>query len=196
MGHHDHLQWPFFDARHGLLARAIDRWAKANLQVEHEPDLDEACRKLVRQLGDGGWLKYGVGGKAYGGDDDAIDTRSICLIREALAYYSGLADFAFALQGLGSGAISLFGSPHQKERYLRRVAEGRADRGACHLRARCGFRCRRHAVRGALRRRRVCPRRREDVDFKRRHRRLLYGVRAHRRGRGRTRHQRLYCGCR
>lgn len=80
----------------------------------------------MRQLGEAGWFRYAVGGKSYGGSADAIDTRAVCLIRETLARYSGLADFVFAMQGLGSGAISLFGSEEQKMRYLPRVAEGSA----------------------------------------------------------------------
>ena len=88
--------------------------------------VDDACRKLVRQLGEGGWLKYAIGGAAYGASADTIDTRAVCLIRETLARHSGLADFAFAMQGLGSGAISNFGTHEQKQRYLPRVANGSA----------------------------------------------------------------------
>jgi acyl-CoA dehydrogenase len=80
----------------------------------------------VRQLGEGGWLKYAIGGAAYGASTDTIDTRAVCLIRETLARHSGLADFAFAMQGLGSGAISNFGRHEQKQRYLPRVAAGSA----------------------------------------------------------------------
>ncbi|MFY9513576.1 MAG: acyl-CoA dehydrogenase family protein, partial [Rubrivivax sp.] len=78
------------------------------------------------QLGAGGWLRHAVGGTTYGGSGEAIDTRAICLVRETLARHSGLADFAFAMQGLGSGAISLAGTPEQKQRYLPRVASGDA----------------------------------------------------------------------
>jgi acyl-CoA dehydrogenase len=88
--------------------------------------VDEACRKLVRQLSEGGWLKYAIGGTAYGASADTIDTRAVCLIRETLARHSGLADFAFAMQGLGSGAISIFGTGEQKQRYLPAVAKGTA----------------------------------------------------------------------
>src|SRR5205823_8522959 len=84
------------------------------------------CRDLVRKLGEAGILRHAVGGWAYGGSADAIDTRAICIIREILARHSGLADFAFAMQGLGSGAIALFGSDLQKETYLPRVAAGSA----------------------------------------------------------------------
>lgn len=109
----------------------MDRWAAANLSDKdvkcHSIEaVDEACRVLVRQLGAAGWFRSAVAGKPYGGAADAIDTRAVCLTRETLARYSGLADFVFAMQGLGSGAISLFGSDEQKRRYLPRVAEGSA----------------------------------------------------------------------
>jgi len=122
----DHLDWPFFAAHHGELARALDAWAGANVQGDHGADVDAACRALVAQLGAAGWLRYAVGGTAYGGAADAIDTRAICLVRETLARHAGLADFAFAMQGLGSGAIGLFGNAAQKARYLPAVAQGRA----------------------------------------------------------------------
>ncbi|MFX4396935.1 acyl-CoA dehydrogenase family protein, partial [Acinetobacter baumannii] len=81
-------------------------------------DVDQACRDLVNLLGASGWLKNAIAGTAYGACADVIDTRAICLIRETLARHSGLADFAFAMQGLGSGAISLFGNEAQKQTYL------------------------------------------------------------------------------
>ncbi len=121
-----HLDWPFFESRHKALAIELDRWASTQLTAEHEHNVDEACRKLVRQLGEGNWLKHAVGGKSYGGISDTIDTRAICLIRETLARHSGLADFAFAMQGLGSGAITLLGTDEQKQSYLPRVAAGKA----------------------------------------------------------------------
>ncbi len=120
----DYLNWPFFDARHGELARELDAWAAQNIAQQHGHDVDAECRALVRQLGDAGWLKYAIGGTAYGGVSDAIDTRAVCLIRETLARHSGLADFAFAMQGLGSGAITLFGSDANKQEYLTRVGRG------------------------------------------------------------------------
>jgi acyl-CoA dehydrogenase len=123
---HDHLDWPFFDAHHGDLARALEAWAVAHLHGGHGPDVDAACRTLVAQLGAAGWLRYAVGGTVYGGAFDAIDTRAICLVRETLARHAGLADFAFAMQGLGSGAIALFGSAAQRATYLPAVAQGRA----------------------------------------------------------------------
>jgi alkylation response protein AidB-like acyl-CoA dehydrogenase len=120
------LDWPFFDERHRALARELDAWATANVPSAHGDDVDAHCRQLVRRLGAGGWLRHAVAGREHGGAADAIDTRAICLIRETLARHSGLADFTFAMQGLGSGAISLAGSPRQKADYLPRVARGEA----------------------------------------------------------------------
>jgi acyl-CoA dehydrogenase len=120
------LDWPFLTPAHRDLEKALDAWAGQHIAPQHEPDIDAACRKLVRQLGDAGWLKHAIGGKCFGGADEAIDTRAICLIRETLARHAGLADFAFAMQGLGSGAITLFGSEANKQRYLPRVASGTA----------------------------------------------------------------------
>ena len=123
---HAYLDWPFFEPRHKLLATEVDRWAGAQLSSAHDKDVNNVCRGLVRQLGEAGWLKYAVGGTEYGANADVIDTRAICLIRETLAQHSGLADFAFAMQGLGSGAITLFGTPQQKAKYLPQVAKGNA----------------------------------------------------------------------
>ncbi|MGF6373331.1 acyl-CoA dehydrogenase [Paraburkholderia sp. RAU6.4a] len=123
---HSPLAWPFFEPRHRELAAAIDAWCRAHLTHDEHGDTDATCRLLVRELGHAGWLKYGVGGVAYGGHGDTIDTRAVCLLRETLARYSGLADFALAMQGLGSGAISLAGMHEQKSRYLPRVASGTA----------------------------------------------------------------------
>jgi alkylation response protein AidB-like acyl-CoA dehydrogenase len=103
----------------------IDAWAGAHCEVPHD-DLDAACRTLVARLGADGWLRYAVGGTAYGGRDDTIDTRAICLLRETLARHSALADFAFGMQGLGSGAITLHGTDAQKRDYLAPVASGTA----------------------------------------------------------------------
>ena len=125
----DHLDWPFFEPRHRAFATELDAWAGASLGHAHGSDraaVDAACRSLVRSLGAGGWLAHAVAGRAYGGIADTIDTRAICLARETLARHDGLADFAFAMQGLGSGAISLAGSDEQKKRYLPRVAVGEA----------------------------------------------------------------------
>lgn len=124
MADHSYLNWPFFDELHRDLHRELDAWAATHIQEGHVHDVDQACRDLVKQLGSADWLQYAVGGTAYGGKVDVIDTRSICILRETLARYSGLADFAFAMQGLGSGAISLFGSEAQKQAYLPKVAAG------------------------------------------------------------------------
>ena len=121
-----YLEWPFFEARHAVLERELDAWATQHIAQQHEADIDAACRHLVRQLGDGGWLKHAIAGAAYGAAGEGIDTRAICLIRETLARHNGLADFAFAMQGLGSGAISLHGTAAQREAYLPRVARGDA----------------------------------------------------------------------
>jgi acyl-CoA dehydrogenase len=124
-----HLDWPFFEAHHRTLAIELRRWAAGLLVEETEHEVDKACCRLVRQLGADGWLRYAVGGTAFGGSSDTIDTRAICLIRETLARHSGLADFAFAMQGLGSGAITLFGTLDQKKKYLPAVAKGEAIAG-------------------------------------------------------------------
>lgn len=119
--HFAHLDWPFFAPHHGELARALDAWAATHIADDHGADVDTACRQLVTQLGAGGWLRHAVA--AIGA---AIDTRAICIIRETLARHAGLADFSFAMQGLGSGAISLFGTPAQQAAYLPAVAQGTA----------------------------------------------------------------------
>jgi acyl-CoA dehydrogenase len=128
------LETPFFDAGHrGLHARlsaclndgASGFPSPLSPQAARQ-EVDDHCRHWVRALGDNGWLSLAVGGKAYGGDSDALDTRTLCILRETLAAHDGLADFAFAMQGLGSGAITLDGSPELKARYLPRVASGAA----------------------------------------------------------------------
>ena len=121
-----YLDWPFFEERHRLLARELDAWASEHIAHAHSKDVDAECQALVRALGQGGWLRHAISGTAYGAAADMIDTRAICLIRETLARHSGLADFAFAMQGLGTGAISLDGTLAQKQRYLARVAKGEA----------------------------------------------------------------------
>jgi acyl-CoA dehydrogenase len=121
-----YLDWPFFEPRHGQLQRALDDWAATNISQDTHHDVDAECRKLVKALGSGGWLRHAVAGSEHGGAGETLDTRTLCLVRETLARHSGLADFAFAMQGLGSGAISLQGTPEQKQRYLPRVARGEA----------------------------------------------------------------------
>jgi acyl-CoA dehydrogenase len=121
------LTWPFFETRHRDFAGRLDDWARQVVsphEEEDERDVDGACRTLVRLLGEAGWLKACVPA-LYGGLTDRIDVRTLCLAREILARHAGLADFAFAMQGLGSGSISLYGSPELKAAYLPKVAEGR-----------------------------------------------------------------------
>jgi acyl-CoA dehydrogenase len=126
MSDKNYLAWPFFEPRHAALEKALDAWAAQHIAHGHGDDVDAACRQLVRQLGEGGWLRHAIGGTAHGGVGESIDTRAICLIRETLARHNGMADFAFAMQGLGSGAISLFGSEANRAEYLPRVACGEA----------------------------------------------------------------------
>jgi acyl-CoA dehydrogenase/2-aminobenzoate-CoA ligase len=121
-----HLDWPFFEPKHRTFAAALGDWAQASLLPDHAPDVDVQCKSLVRQLGQAGWLRHAVAGTGHGGAADVLDTRILCLARETLAWHHGLADFAFAMQGLGSGAISLQGTAAQRERWLLRVARGEA----------------------------------------------------------------------
>jgi alkylation response protein AidB-like acyl-CoA dehydrogenase len=121
------IDWPFFEPRHRAFATELDAWAAGAVRDAHgDHDVDATCRRLVKQLGDAGWLRHAVAGTAFGGAGDTLDTRTLCLARETLARHNGLADFAFAMQGLGSGAISLAGTREQKARWLPRVASGDA----------------------------------------------------------------------
>ena len=122
----EHLSWPFFEPQHRAFAQALDGWAQSEVRDVHGHDVDAQCRQLVQQLGQGGWLQHAVAGTAYGGAADGIDTRMLCLARETLARHNGLADFAFAMQGLGSGALSLAGTAEQKSRWLAKVSQGQA----------------------------------------------------------------------
>lgn len=123
------LDWPFFDERHPSFARELDQWCSTHLgHIDHH-DTDEACRQLVKALGQGGWLNVAVpqGPEGrWGGRWAEIDSRALCIVRETLARHEGLADFVFAMQGLGSGAISIAGSDALREKYLPRVASGDA----------------------------------------------------------------------
>jgi acyl-CoA dehydrogenase len=114
--------WPFFEARHRNFAASLEEWAAAN--VDRQPhahhDVDAECRALVEKLGAGGWLAHAVPEAGA----EAIDVRTLCLAREILARHAGLADFAFAMQGLGTGAITLFGSDAMRERFLPGVRRG------------------------------------------------------------------------
>jgi acyl-CoA dehydrogenase len=120
------LAWPFFDEAHRRLASEAEAWAAGEIAplINHS-DVDGSCRRLVRALGDAGWLRHAVPA-SHGGASEALDVRTLCLMRETLARYSGLADFSFAMQGLGAGPISLFGSDVLKARYLPPVARGEA----------------------------------------------------------------------
>src|SRR6187402_146317 len=123
MADRTYLDWPFLDDTHRAMAAAVAAWRDRDLSQTHDSDPSAACRAYVTQLGAAGWLKYAVP-RAYGGVLDTFDVRSICLIRETLGYASGLAEFAFAMQGLGSAPIALYGSEAQKRRYLPGVATG------------------------------------------------------------------------
>ena len=115
------ITWPFFAPRHAELLDRLDEWAQANVAglVDHH-DIDGSCRKLVAALGEAGFLDI-----AAPSADQGFDVRSLCLARERLAWHAGLADFAFAMQGLGTGPISLFGTKQQKADYLPPVATGK-----------------------------------------------------------------------
>ncbi|MBW0001858.1 MAG: acyl-CoA dehydrogenase family protein [Hyphomicrobiales bacterium] len=118
------LRLPFFEARHRSFAQAIFEFASTSVPglVDHH-DVDSSCRKLVRALGDAGFLRHAVIAP-HGGERPHLDVRTLCLARETLAFAAGLADFAFAMQGLGTGPVSLFGTREQKERWLSKVAKG------------------------------------------------------------------------
>ncbi|MCX7306351.1 MAG: acyl-CoA dehydrogenase family protein [Hyphomicrobiales bacterium] len=115
------LDWPFFAPHHRAWAHELEAWCAANLPANHE-DVDAACRALVKKLGDDGWLKPTAIDAA---EPVPLDVRMLCLTRETLARHDGLADFAFAMQGLGTGAISLFGTDEQKQ-WLRKTRAGEA----------------------------------------------------------------------
>ncbi len=126
MSETSYLSWPFFEEHHRTLASTLDAWAEEHMESltanEHE-DLDGTCVALVRALGDAGFTGYAVPASG-GGNHEKLDVRTLCIIRETLARHSALADFAFAMQGLGSGPISLFGSEQQQTNYLNAVAQG------------------------------------------------------------------------
>jgi acyl-CoA dehydrogenase len=118
------LAWPFFEDRHRTLAEALEGWAGANLSGIDHTDVDAACRELVARLGEGGWLGHSAVDPENA--ESKLDVRSLCIIRETLARHDGLADFAFAMQGLGTGALSLFGTDAQKREWLARTRRGKA----------------------------------------------------------------------
>ncbi len=117
----DHLGLPFFDDAHRQLAPTLAAWSAE--QTVDESDDRAACREWVRRLGAAGWLRYCVPA-AHGGALPRLDSRALVLLRETLAFHSPLADFAFAMQGLGSGAITLAGTPAQQAAHLPAVARG------------------------------------------------------------------------
>jgi len=121
----DTLSWPFFDDHHRRFAADIARWAEVTLpQLPHgDGDIEEACRARVAALAQAGFLKAVVP-LEHGGLHPRLDVRTLCLARETLAFHDGLADFSLAMQGLGSGSITLFGSPELKARYLPPVVAG------------------------------------------------------------------------
>ena len=125
-----YLNWPFLDESHRKLARDFRVWADREIAPlsDEEPDdeegLDALARELVKRLAAGGWLQYSVPAP-WGGKYETLDVRALCLMRETLAQYSGMADFSFVMQGLGSGPISLFGSEEIRSKYLPEVATGK-----------------------------------------------------------------------
>ena len=127
------LSWPFFEARHRELADRLQDWCADNLIGRYSEDVDSECRTLVRELGASGFLKLAVADGKH-----RPDVRSLAIVRETLAYHSALADFAFAMQGLGSGAISLFGTVEQKRKWLPRVASGQAIAAFAMTEPECG----------------------------------------------------------
>src|SRR5256885_14817196 len=104
------LTWPFFEEHHRRFANELARWADATLPSLPRDDVDEACRARVAALGEAGFLKACLPVE-YGGLHPKLDVRTLCIARETLAFRDGLADFALAMQGLGTGSVSLYGSP-------------------------------------------------------------------------------------
>ena len=129
----DHLAWPFFEPRHRALAEEMEEWCRATIHDAEASDPDYACRALVLELGRAGFLKLCVSD-----GESRPDVRSLAICREILARHHGLADFAFAMQGLGSGAISLFGTIEQKREWLPRVASGDAIAAFAMTEPECG----------------------------------------------------------
>jgi acyl-CoA dehydrogenase len=120
------LAWPFFEEKHRGLKSEVEDFAGTTLPplIDHR-DADRSCRKLVAALGGAGLLRHAVTAP-YGGIAEKLDVRSLCLIRETLSYADGLADFAFAMQGLGTGPVTLFGTEEQKRKWLPSIAQGKA----------------------------------------------------------------------
>jgi acyl-CoA dehydrogenase len=118
------LDWPFFEDRHRALAADLEGWAERNLAGLDHQDVDQACRDLVCRLGADGWLEHTAPSPDHA--DKRLDVRTLCLIRETLACHEGLADFSFAMQGLGAGPITLFGSDEQRRTWLPKTRAGEA----------------------------------------------------------------------
>lgn len=118
------LHWPFFEDRHRQLSEELESWSLKHLVNIDHSDTDEVCKSLVKALGDAGWCRHSAIDPA--GSATTLDVRSLCLIRETLARHDGLADFAFAMQGLGTGAISLFGTTEQQSHWLTQTRAGKA----------------------------------------------------------------------
>ena len=120
MSDKSYLDWPFFDDRHRALAGTVEEWADARLGNLDHSDTDDTCRILVRMLGEAGIAAHS------GNEEGKLDVRTLCIIRETLARHDGLADFSFAMQGLGTGAISLFGTDDQRDEWLPKTRSGAA----------------------------------------------------------------------
>jgi acyl-CoA dehydrogenase len=114
-----YLSWPFFEDRHRKLAEDLKHWCQANLPVDHA-DVDAACKTIVAKLGRDGWLQH-----TGAGEGEKLDVRTLCLIRETMAQHDGLAEFGFAMQGLGMGTVSMFGTPEQRQ-WLEKTRTGKA----------------------------------------------------------------------
>ena len=186
-----HLELPFFDDVHRALANGLVTWARE--QRVDERDDRAACREWVQRLGGAGWLRYCVS-EAHGGVLPRLDSRALVILRETLAYHSPLADFAFAMQGLGSGALSLAGTPEQQARYLPAVARGEKIAAFALSEPDAGSDVAAMATRADTGGQRLGAQRQQDLDQQWRPGRLLPRVRQDR-PRGRfTRHQRLRGG--
>ena len=128
------LNWPWFADSHRELHQKLSQWLADHADlIEHDHDTDAACRRIVKALGQAGWLQFAVPAE-FGGKSDRLDVRSLCIIRETLARASGLADFSFAMQGLGAGPISLFGSDDLRRKYLAESGKRRSDRSVRDIR--------------------------------------------------------------
>ncbi|MBV7255338.1 acyl-CoA dehydrogenase family protein [Pacificimonas sp. WHA3] len=118
------LDWPFFEDHHRVLAEELDAWASVAAERIDHNDIDKACAQFVAKLGQDGWLRHSAVDPRSA--DSRMDVRSLCIVRETLARHDGLADFAFAMQGLGTGAISLFGNAAQQSEWLTKTRSGEA----------------------------------------------------------------------